>query len=202
MTPEPSYRLIPLTQGQWAIVDASDYDWLMQWKWYAKWDGSTNGYYAARNSKKVDGKQKTIRMHRQILGLEFGDKRQVDHVFHNTLDNRRFVGGKENLRIVNKFEQGYNMGKYKNNTTGYKGVSFHIHKKKYEANIRFNGKQVFLGDRDTAKEAYELYCLAASSMHGKYANLGNDDDRVRMKKQAQAARRAKKKAKESGLGKF
>ncbi len=28
-----SAKLIPLTQGKFAIVDAEDYDWLMQWKW-------------------------------------------------------------------------------------------------------------------------------------------------------------------------
>lgn len=28
-------REIPLTQGLVTIVDAEDYEWLMQWKWYA-----------------------------------------------------------------------------------------------------------------------------------------------------------------------
>src|ERR1700729_3697279 len=28
-------RLISLSRGMFAIVNASDYEWLMQWKWYA-----------------------------------------------------------------------------------------------------------------------------------------------------------------------
>ena len=31
---EPLYREIPLTQGQVALVDAADYEWLMQWEWH------------------------------------------------------------------------------------------------------------------------------------------------------------------------
>ena len=35
------YRLIPLTQGKYALVDAADYDWLSQWRWGANWNGDT-----------------------------------------------------------------------------------------------------------------------------------------------------------------
>ena len=37
-TPSGEYRIIPLTQGQVAIVDAADYESLMRWKWQAKWE--------------------------------------------------------------------------------------------------------------------------------------------------------------------
>lgn len=41
-------KQIPLTQGQFALVDDEDYDWLMQWKWHA-FQGPTNKtYYAAK----------------------------------------------------------------------------------------------------------------------------------------------------------
>ena len=42
-------RLIPLTQGQWAIVDEDRYEWAMQWKWCALWNLKTKSYYAVRN---------------------------------------------------------------------------------------------------------------------------------------------------------
>ena len=42
-------RLIPLTQGQYAIVWESDYRWLMQWKWFAYWSPKTKTFYAIRN---------------------------------------------------------------------------------------------------------------------------------------------------------
>jgi hypothetical protein len=31
----PEFRQIPLTKGYYAIVDAENYEWLMQWKWHA-----------------------------------------------------------------------------------------------------------------------------------------------------------------------
>lgn len=47
--PQPdNTRRIPLSQGQFAIVDASNYDWLIQWKWYAQWNPKTRSFYAVR----------------------------------------------------------------------------------------------------------------------------------------------------------
>jgi len=54
---------IELTQGQVALVDDIDYEYLIQWKWCAHW--FRNGFRASRNSPKVNGKKKTILMHTQ-----------------------------------------------------------------------------------------------------------------------------------------
>ena len=45
----------------------------------------------------------------------------------------------------------------KNNTTGYKGVSYHKSGKKYEAYIHYEGKKHHLGYFDTAEQAAEAY---------------------------------------------
>jgi hypothetical protein len=37
---------IPLTLGKVAVVDAADYEWLSQWKWYAR-PASHGAAYAA-----------------------------------------------------------------------------------------------------------------------------------------------------------
>ena len=80
---DQSYRLIPLTKGQNAIVDKEDYDFLNQWSWFASFDKKT--CYAARR-RIVDGRAEKIYMHRVILGLT---DLMADHKNHNTLDNRR-----------------------------------------------------------------------------------------------------------------
>lgn len=118
-TPQDSlYREIPLTQGQVAIVDAADYDWLMQWNWNARWNSTAKSYYAVRNNKRdKQGRQSPVSMHREILGLQKGDKRQGDHANHDTLDNRR-----SNLRIATQIESSQNRGTRADNTSGYKGV--------------------------------------------------------------------------------
>jgi len=84
-------RPINLTLGKIAVVDDADYNWLTQYSWYAKYNKCTDSFYAARTSRRKDenGKRFLIYMHRQLLGLEKGDRRVGDHKNHNTLDNRR-----------------------------------------------------------------------------------------------------------------
>lgn len=168
----PSYREITLTQGQVAIVDAEDYLNLSSHNWYAKWSAKMGSYYAARNEPLGNGKQRTIRMHREILGLKHGDKRHSDHALHATLDNRRFVDGIENLRIADRRENLCNRLRYRNNTSGFKGVSFSTSKNKFQAYIRIDNRQIHLGYRDTAEAAADLYKSAAPKYHGKFAYLG------------------------------
>ena len=54
-------KKIELTQGQVALVDDCDYEYLSQWKWYAAW--MKGGFRAKRNSPTVNGKRKNILMH-------------------------------------------------------------------------------------------------------------------------------------------
>ena len=69
-------KQIQLTQGKVALVDDLDYDWLSQWKWYAHKEYG-ECFYAVRHSYQREGKRRLIPMHRQILGLEYGDSRQT-----------------------------------------------------------------------------------------------------------------------------
>ncbi len=80
-------RYIPLTQNKYTIVDNADYPELSKHIWYAH--RSQGSFYAVRRSRRKDGKETMVYMARQILGLEHGDKREGDHIHHNTLDNRR-----------------------------------------------------------------------------------------------------------------
>ena len=63
-------RLIPLTQGQFAMVSPHRYKDLMRWKWYAWWNPTTRSYYAVRTVQMPDGRRVSIYMCRFILGLE------------------------------------------------------------------------------------------------------------------------------------
>ena len=51
--PTADYKLIPLTQGKFAIVDAENYEWLNQWKWHIKKGSKT--FYAVRMNKRDGG---------------------------------------------------------------------------------------------------------------------------------------------------
>jgi hypothetical protein len=164
-SPLEDYRLIPLTQGQFAIVEASDFDWLNQWDWFARWDRCTKGFYASRSSLPISGRRGLIHMHRVVLGLEPTDPKRGDHINGNTLDNRR-----SNLRVATPSQNSMNRRNRATNTTGYKGVSLEAKNGLYRARIGINGSVRFLGYRATAKAAYEeLYVPAARELFGEFA---------------------------------
>ena len=107
--------LIPLTQGKYAIVDTEDYDWLMQWRWFAVKNGRT--YYAGRNTYLVQTgglKRTRIHMHRVIMQTPLGS--EIDHCNHNGLDNRKC-----NMRICTHAENLQNQRQTKHCTSKYKG---------------------------------------------------------------------------------
>ena len=90
---------------------------------YTKWKLSKSGY--AMNSPKFSGSTK--HMSREILGTD----QFVDHINHNTLDNR-----KANLRIVTKSQNQMNVN--------YKGVT-KTKSGTYYAHIKINQKMINLG---------------------------------------------------------
>lgn len=64
----------------------------------------------------------------------------IDHRNGNGLDNRR-----SNLRMVSYACNRDNSILNKNNSTGYRGVSFNKNAGKYQASIQLNGKRIHLG---------------------------------------------------------
>ncbi len=159
---DTSYRLIPLTQGQNAIVDVEDFEWLSQWDWYALWHPRTKSFYARRNDRST-GKHLNIKMHRAIMGFPEDD---VDHKSKNTLDNR-----KGNLRRCTIVENNRNRRKRRDNTSGYKGVHFRKDTRKYVAYINISGERQGLGLFSDPKDAARAYDEAAKSIHGSFACL-------------------------------
>lgn len=158
--PSTDYRLIPLTRGQFAKVDASDYGWLSQLVWHA-WIGNGRDYYAQCNQTGLDGRRIMPRMHRLIMGLKLGDGLEVDHINHDTLDNRR-----SNLRVVTHAQNALNQRKRSHNTSGFKGVSFK--NGRWQAKISLNYRQIYLGLFASAEEAGEAYRVAAALYHGDF----------------------------------
>jgi hypothetical protein len=111
-------RFIRLSNGGICIVSASDYEWLMQWNWH--WRCDTSGsIYVHRTGLKAEGlMDKSVAMHRFILGLKHGDPRVGDHVNRNTMDNRR-----GNIRIATLSENARNAD-YALGKTGLRGVYY------------------------------------------------------------------------------
>ena len=163
---EPLYCEIPLTQGKFAKVDMCDFIQLSWYKWHARWSPPTRSFYATRNDVHfLTERRSPAQMHRQILGLEYGDKRQVDHINHDTLDNRR-----ANLRIATAAQNARNKRLRVDSTTGLKGVFFQASSQRWHAYIRFNGKRMHLGCFDTKEKAHASYCEASQQFHGEFGS--------------------------------
>lgn len=139
-------RRISLTRGKFALVDNQDYEFLTQWKWCASKGAKT--FYARRGIKR-NGKRTTISMHRVLSTLiSFKLANCIDHVNRNGLDNRR-----KNLRPVTKKRDLENRGKFRNNTSGYTGISWNRQWSKWKAYIGHHGKVVYLGYFDRLQDA-------------------------------------------------
>lgn len=150
-----------LSDGSFALVDDKDFKSLSKYSWHPTKNG-----YAIRNQ--VVGEYEDVRnrkkvlLHRHILsGVKF-----VDHINGDRRDCRR-----KNLRECTAGQNQWNSKTPKNNTSGYKGVSFRKDRNRFRAQISCNGKTYRLGSFLSAKKAAKAYDLAAKELHGKYARL-------------------------------
>jgi hypothetical protein len=163
---EPSYRLppvepqvgdtrlIPLTQGKFALVDAADYEWLSKYKWNAMTCGSTT--YAFR----LEGR-KYILMHREIMKPRKGQV--VDHINHNGADNRR-----SNMRNCTSRQNTCN-GRARRGTSQYCGVT--RHRNRWAAQLKYLGLHIHIGYFTDEIEAARARDRKAIELHGQYAYL-------------------------------
>ncbi len=157
-----TFRKIPLSKGEFAIVDVEDFESLSKFSWYVM--AGTHSFYAYR-SITVFGKNKVIAMHRQIMPPP--DGYVVDHENHEGLDNR-----KANLRLATISQNNCNRRRSPNiGRSKYKGIDFDDSRKKWRARIRFNNKRVFLGYFDNEIDAAKAYDAAARKLHGDFAVL-------------------------------
>lgn len=148
-------KQISLSKGLFAKVDDIDFDYLSQWKWCA----NSNGY-AVRNQTFP---RKTILMHRIVTNAQ-GDF-EVDHINGDRLDNT-----KSNLRICTHKQNTQNRPANHNNPNGYKGVTYTTRGGgKYDAQIKVNGKHIYLGRFSNPEDAARSYDKAAIKHFGKFA---------------------------------
>ena len=105
--------------------DLEDYDKINYGSWaFVKKD--TTSYLINNKDKKY--------FHRLILNAKKGEV--VDHINHNTLDNK-----KENLRICTNQENAFNSRLSKRNKSGIKGVAYNEKEKLWYGCITYNSKQ-------------------------------------------------------------
>lgn len=148
-----------------AIISSEDTD-LAELNWCVHIESTS--YYALR-SPRIEGKKRTIKMHRVILERKIGRKLEkgewCDHIDGNGLNNTR-----PNLRLTTSLGNARNARKSVRNTSGYKGVS--KYRNKWKAYIKHEKKTIHLGYFDNPEDAHKAYCEKAKELHGEFANFG------------------------------
>lgn len=152
---------IRLTQGQVALVDDEDYEWLSQWKWCASFDSTNQRIYA----KGWAGGTRLTYMHRIIMDAKHGDI--VDHQNHNTLDCRR-----ANLLLTDASGNGKNASLRRNNKSGVCGVIWDRDRGAWRAELQSNNKRLYIGRFKFMDDAIEAR-RHASVLHGFHPNHGH-----------------------------
>lgn len=115
--------------------------------WHLSWNEDTQSFYAHGTIKKENGKTETVSLHRWVMDAP--KEMHVDHINHETLDNTDI-----NLRLITQAENNQNLRLFrKNNTSGVRGVSWHKRKNKWQAAIRVNKIQIYLGLFNEIEEA-------------------------------------------------
>ena len=120
-----------------------------------KWQKGPGGYAV---DKKLN--------HFSRLVMEAGNDEFVDHISMDITDERR-----GNLRVCTWSENNCNKVLQSNNTTGFKGVSFHKASGKYIASLWKDGQHHYGGIYQTPEDAAFAYDAMARKIHGEYARL-------------------------------
>jgi hypothetical protein len=155
-TPENdgAVKRIALSDGQYALVDAADYEWLNGYHWHL-----CGGGYAARSEK-----GKRILMHRQLMEPPQG--MVVDHIDGNRANNCR-----SNLRVCTYGENQRNQRKKRGSVSEFKGVGYLKNCRRCHAKLVFEGRTIWLGHFDDEVQAARAYDRAAVEYFGEFARL-------------------------------
>ena len=133
------------------FVDDHDFEQVSRYRWRLNSKG-----YAIR-SRIVDDREVIIALHREIIKPPPG--LVVDHIDHDKLNNTR-----ANLRVITQQQNLMNRRLFKNNSTGFKGVTFQHGK--WHARIEKDGQVMHLGFHEDLKTAALVYDCAAVMLFG------------------------------------
>lgn len=101
-----------------------------------------------------------------VTYLGLGDGMVIDHK-----DGDKANNNVSNLRVCTKTQNQGNRRMGKNNTSGFKGVSWHKGDKRWRARLSTKDGEIFLGQFKTPEDAARAYDAVAVKQFGEFASL-------------------------------
>jgi len=165
---------IPLTQGQIALVDDEDYERVSAHGWCL---------HVSRDYQRAVSRINSILVSMADFILKVDSRQEIDHVNHDTLDNRR-----SNIRPCTRSQNLMNARKRTGNCTSqFKGVWRDKTAQTWHAEITVSGETIRIGTSSNEREAAGMYNHAAKQHFGKFAYVNSvpdiDPESVRQRRQ-------------------
>jgi len=163
-----------------------DYDpdtGILTWKYRedVKQIGNWNARFAGKSAGYIDTSDGLPRKRTVINGIGYYNSNiiwlwyygslplEIDHEDGDALNDRI-----RNLRAVTHIQNSMNKKKYKNNSSGIKGVKWHKASNKWMAVISVNRREIYLGIFNTIEEASIVRKQAEIQYYGEYVRKTND----------------------------
>lgn len=139
------------------VIDTDCVELIKGYCWTSLWNKNNKSYYIKAAIKR-NGKVTSVTLHRLLMNAP--DDKLVDHINHDTLDNRL-----KNLRIVTASENSQNLkGARSHSKSGIRGVFWNKEWKKWQVQVRIEGKLIHIG----YFKDIELARVAAAESRRKY----------------------------------
>jgi hypothetical protein len=124
---------------------------------------TSQGYLALQINKKK------MLVHRAIWFYVHGvwPPEEIDHINHVRDDNRLC-----NLRLANRLENSHNTQKHEKNLSGHKGVAWHNRNKKWQVQMRFAGKNYYVGQFSDLQDAIQARLQTETKLYADHNLYG------------------------------
>lgn len=137
------YIEVHCRNGKSFKIDIDDYELVSQYAWYV----DINDYVISERMENG----KPIKIHRLIMGILEKPELEVDHIYHDTCDNR-----KKNMRITDRCGNVQNIRRNEKSRYGCPGVSLvKGYDSLWKAVITHDGIREYLGCFPTKEEAIQ-----------------------------------------------
>jgi hypothetical protein len=136
-------------------------------QWNAKWAGKQAGTFGD-GTVTLRIKRRPYKAHRIAWLLVHGEipEADIDHINGDWRDNRI-----ANLRLASRSQNNWNARLAKNNTSGFKGVTWDKKAEWWMAQIHYEKSPHFLGYFKTPEQAHDAYREAAIRLRGEFARF-------------------------------